>query len=128
MSREEYSAQAWWLAQHRYFAVAMSEELICKAFRECAPGRAVEALTVVSSATTELNGAAKAGASALKWMATNPAGVSLGVATGAIVEAMSRKWGRNHASSALARAVTREFVVLPRQLAVILKECRRQSR
>ena len=125
ISREEYSAHAWWLAQHRYFAVAMSRELICRAFRECGPGGVVDALTVASGATRELDEAAKASASALKWMATHPVGASLGVATGVIVTAMARKWGGKGASSALARAVTEEFVLLPRQLATILKECRR---
>lgn len=125
MLRDEYSAHALWLAQHRYFAVAMTSELICRAFRECGPGGVVEALTVASSATTELDRAADAGASALKWMATHPVGISLEVATGAIVAAMSRRWGRKGASSALARAVTEELVLLPRQLAIILRECRR---
>ena len=125
MSRDEYSRHALWLAQHRYFAVPMSEELICRAFRESGPGEVVEAPTVASSATTGIDSAAKIGASALKWMATNPVGISLGVATGAIVAAMSRRWGRRGAGVALARAVTEEFVLLPRQLATILKECRR---
>ena len=127
ISREEYSRYVLWLAQHRYFAVPMSRDLICRAFRECDPGGVAEALTVASSATAELGRAAKAGASALKWMATNPAGVSLGVATGAIVAAMSERWGRTGAGWALARAVTEEFVLLPRHLAVILKECRREK-
>ena len=123
-SRDEYSRHALWLAQHRYFAVPMSEELICRAFRECGSGGVVEALTVVSRATAQLDSAAKAGAKALKWMATNPVGVSLGVATGAIVEAMSRKWDRRSAGWALARAVTEEFILLPRQLATILRTLR----
>ena len=127
ISREEYGRYVLWLAQHRYFAVPMSRDLICRAFRECDPGGVAEALTVASSATAELGRAAKAGASALKWMATNPAGVSLGVATGAIVAAMSERWGRTGAGWALARAVTEEFVLLPRHLAVILKECRREK-
>ena len=128
MSRDEYSRHALWLAQHRYFAVSMSRELICRAFRECGSVAAAEALTVASSATADLDGAAKAGASALKWMATNPVGVSLGVATGAIVAAMSQRWGRRAAGWALARAVTEEFVLLPRQLATVLRQCRREEK
>ena len=125
MSAEEYSGHAFWLAQRRYFAVPMTSGVICKAFRECGAGGVVETLTVTSSATGELDDAAKAGAGALKWMATNPVGVSLGVATGAIVAGMSQKWGREGAGWALARAAIEEFVLLPRQLATILKVCRR---
>ena len=127
MSPEEYSRHALWLAQHRYFGVPMSTELVCRAFREWSPGKVREALMVASSATAGLDAAAKAGASALKWMATNPVGVSLGVATRVIVEAMAHRWGRDGAGWALARSTTEEFVVLPRQLATILKECRREE-
>lgn len=127
MPRDESSGHLFWLAEHRYFAVPMSEELICRAFRERVPSSLLDTLSVAVSATTELDSAAKAGASALKWMATSPVGVLLGAATRVIVAAMSRKWGRDAAGRALARAAMEQFVLLPGQLAAILRACRQEG-
>ena len=127
MSREECGKHTLWLAKHRYFAVPMSELLICRAVRECDPPKLVETLTVASSATPDFDEAAKAGVRALKWMATNPVGVSLEFATRAIVvAATSRKWGGKSAGRALAREAMEESVFLPRRLAAILKELSRR--
>lgn len=128
MSRDEFSGHLLWLAEHRYFAVPMSEELICRAFRDRVPSSLLGPLSVAASATAELDGAAKAGASALKRMATGLGGVSLGVGTGVIVAAMSAKWGRDAAGRALARAAMEQFVLLPRQLAAIIEACRREGK
>ena len=128
ISREEMVGHMVWLAQQRYFAVPMDEELICRTFRDCEANEVVKVLTVAAIGTRDLGDVARAGARALKSMATGPVGVSLAVATRMILAAMTAKWDEKGAGWALAREVAEQFVVLPRQLGPILRECRRHGK